>query len=484
VIKEIIEVFKKKSKDVLIIGDLMLDEYVFGSVKRISPEAPVPIVLEERTEWSLGGAANVALNCKGIGCNVNIIGVVGVNDHWGTRIISMLEANNISTNGIVKSSVRVTTRKKRIMAQNHQLIRTDMEDNFLLTDEEREQVYNNIDLMITSNTIVIISDYAKGVIDKALMQKIITKSCIVLVDPKGPNFSKYLGASYMKPNYKEFEEMCSFFQISVDSFKEKAYKVCEKLELQGIIVTKGEEGITYISREGEEIFSPSVKKDIFDLTGAGDTAISFIAAGLACNISMEQCLTLANQASAIAISKLKTYAVTLDDIVDEYIAPLEKYYTDWSILKNKLNQIKVAGKTVVLTNGCFDILHTGHIHILRESKKQGDILVVALNTDASIKRFKGEGRPVKPLIERANVMAAMSMVDFIVSFDEDTPLEVIKCLKPDILVKGVDYKPEQVVGYDVLKAYGGKVVIIGWKNQHSSTSLIKRLAQSDKILNT
>jgi D-beta-D-heptose 7-phosphate kinase/D-beta-D-heptose 1-phosphate adenosyltransferase len=478
--KDIINQLKESSlKKVIVIGDLMLDEYIFGSVRRISPEAPVPIVDEQKKEWSLGGAANVALNCKHIGCNVSLIGLTGKNDFANKKLRTMLKENNISLEGIIESSSRSTTSKKRIMAKHHQLLRIDKEDRSPLNKEELSSLLTKLVPCITKNSIIVVSDYAKGVITTQVMKEIITharnQKCMILVDPKGPNFDKYKGADYIKPNFNEFNEMLIFFELDPNQpFVENARKICKLLSLKGLIVTKGDKGIHFVTSH-ESVCLPAAQREVFDLTGAGDTVIAFLSLGLLNNLPMRTCLELSNRAAAVAISHIKTYAVSLDELIDKNEEPTEKYYSEWNKLKNELDVLRKEKKRIVFTNGCFDLLHSGHIHCLKEAKKHGDILVVALNTDESTKRLKGNSRPIKPLRERAHVMAAIGVVDFVTSFKEDTPANIIEFLKPDIITKGVDYIGKKITGDDIVKKYGGKTVRIGWKNDHSTTTLVQKI---------
>ncbi len=485
--KEIIEQLKNSShKNVLIIGDVMLDEYLFGDVERISPEAPVPVIKEEKRERTLGGAANVALNCSHIGCDVDLIGVVGDRDSAGEKLLSMLSGNYISTSGIFKSSQRVTTSKKRIMSRNQQLFRIDLEDNKNLLSKEREHVFGILNEKMKPNSVVIVSDYAKGVVTPEVMQRIVLlakeRGSLVLVDPKGPDFGKYKGATYIKPNFKEYKQIVSFFGLPLeDSILNNGRKICSLLSLKGLIVTKGEEGIEFISKD-KHINSPSFKKsEVYDLTGAGDTVISFLALGLLNNLPIEKCLSLANHAASVAILHLKTYAVSLDELVDKEFEISEKFFPDLVRLKIELDWLRLEKKRVVFTNGCFDLLHSGHIQLLKEAKKRGEVLVVAINTDKSIKRLKGEDRPVKTLVDRVRVMSAMSYVDFVTCFDENTPKRLIEYLKPDVLVKGGDYRAEEVVGYDAVQSYGGVVEIVNHPFQHdkgySSTYFVEKLGK-------
>ena len=482
--KKIINQIKRdfSEKHVVVIGDIMLDEYVFGDVTRISPEAPVPVLKETKKDWSLGGAANVALNCRHIGCNVDLIGVVGDCDLSGEKVSSMLKHSGISSNGLIKSKQRVTTCKQRAMAGGHQLLRIDYEDNKQLTKEEFAALVTKVEDLVTDESIVLVSDYLKGVLTQPFLEKIIeiakSRNCIVIVDPKGKSFYKYFGASYIKPNYKEYCQILSFFNLSEkDSIIENGKKICKLLELDGLIVTLGEKGIQFVS-EKENIFVPACEKEVFDLTGAGDTVLAFLALGFSVGLLLEQCLKLANRAAAVAVSHLKTYAVSLDELIDKNIEHSEKIFDNWAMLKIELDWLKTEDKKIVFTNGCFDLLHSGHIHILREAKQKGDILVVALNTDDSVKRFKGPQRPIKTLSERTHVLSAINSVDFVVTFDEDTPKELIEYLQPNVLVKGGDYQKEQVAGYDFMIKSGGEVCIVEFKKGFATTNLVEKIKQT------
>jgi D-beta-D-heptose 7-phosphate kinase / D-beta-D-heptose 1-phosphate adenosyltransferase len=483
--KNIIHYLKMaQPKDIIIIGDLMLDEYFFGTVNRISPEAPVPVLKEEKKEWCLGGAANVALNCKHIGCTVYLAGAVHTSDLEGSCVVSMLNQANIATQGIVRSAHRPTTCKKRILAKNHQLLRIDAEVSTPLSQTESEHIKAYFDAVIKPGAVVVLSDYAKGVVTDELAGYVIEQArkleCKVLVDPKGKSFLKYYGASFIKPNAKEFEEMVTSFNLNpTASLEQNGRELCNLLGLEGLIITLGEKGMAFVSPDYYFAIQ-GVSRDVFDLTGAGDTALAFLALGLANKLNLEECLKLANHAAAVAVSHLKTYAVSLDELVDRKYEPVEKIFYDWAPLKIELDWQRLDGKKVIFTNGCFDIMHPAHIHLLKECKKIGDILVVGLNTDESIKRLKGDDRPVNNLHFRSTMMAALGAVDFVVPFDQDTPAALIEYLKPDAIVKGGEYKPETMVGYDIVKAYGGQVLVIDTGLGHySTTNIIKSMVNKN-----
>ena len=469
-------------KDVLVIGDIMLDEYVFGLTHRISPEAPVPVLKVDHSESSLGGAANVAGNCQHIGFNVQLIGLVGHHDRQGKNIIDMLDEFKISSAGIIRSPHRVTTCKQRIMSKSHQMLRIDSEDNIPLSDWEFAEIVRRIDQLLTPNSIILISDYAKGLVTPEIISYLIAQAkkfnCLVMVDPKGPRFDKYKHVDYIKPNLKEFGQMVEFFGLSQeDSLVANGRRLCALLSLQGIIITLGDKGIIFIS-PNQHIESPSVRREVYDITGAGDTVFAFLALGLANNRTITECLKLANAAAAVAVSHLKTYAVSLDELNESLKATSGKVYTDWASLKIELDWLHAQGKRVVFTNGCFDIIHPGHIHTLTQAKSFGEILVVALNTDDSVKKLKGSSRPVHCLDDRMAVIAAMGVVDFVVSFEQETPQELLEYLRPDVLVKGGDYKAEEVIGYNFIKSYGGSVEIIDFVQGKSTTKTIKKMHMS------
>lgn len=466
-------------QDILIIGDIMLDEYIFGSTHRISPEAPVPVLKVDHSDRSLGGAANVAANCQHIGFNVQLIGLVGHHDREGKTIIDTLEEFNISVAGIIKSPHRVTTCKQRIMSKSHQMLRIDSENSVPLSDWEFAEIVRRIDQFIKPNGIILISDYAKGLVTPEIISYLVAQAkkfnCLVMVDPKGPQFDKYKYVDYVKPNLKEFGQMVEFFGLPKDdSMIANGRRLCALLSLQGIIITLGENGILFVSPT-QYIESSSVRREVYDITGAGDTVFAFLALGFANNRTIVESLKLANAAAAVAVSHLKTYSVSLDELHDSLKESSEKVYTDWASLKIELDWLHAQGKRVVLTNGCFDIIHPGHIHTLTQAKNFGEVLVVALNTDASVKKLKGPSRPLHSLEDRMTVMAALGVVDFVVPFEQETPKELLEYLRPDVLVKGGDYKVQEVVGYNFITSYGGSVEIIDFVQDKSTTKTIAKM---------
>ncbi len=479
--KEIINNLKGyRKKDVLILGDVILDEYLFGNVERISSEAPVPIVSEQSYEYCLGGAGNAALNCFNIGLNTVFVSMIGKGDFAGRNVLSLLKNANMLTDGLIESSERKTTLKKRVVVKNQQLICIDSESRNPLTQGELDLVIDKFESLVKPGMLVLISDYDRGFITPELLQHVILKAkelgCILLVDPSGPDYFKYKGVNYIKPNLKEIGEMISAFGLDEqDGLEINAQHLCTLLDLDGIFVTLGEKGIKFISND-KVISAPTQTKEIYGLAGAGDTVFAFIALGLSSNLTIETCLKLANKAAAIAISHVKTYVVGLDELLDRDMEYTDKIYSDWAHLKIELDWQSRGKKKVVFTNGCFDILHSGHVHLLKEAKKLGDILIVALNSDSSVKRLgKGAGRPINSLKDRAEVIAALGVVDFVVSFEQDTPEELLEYLKPDVFVKGGDYNAENMIGSDIVKRYGGRVKTINFLSGFSTTKIIKTI---------
>ena len=484
-------VLASEAKDIVVIGDLMLDEYLIGNVGRISPEAPVPVVREERREFSFGGATNVAINCRRVGCDVHLIGFVGDRDKTGSTLLSMLIKKGVFTEGIVKTPDRVTTRKKRIISNQQQLLRIDVEQTHEQSSFEFDSLLCKIHTVIKPGAFVLISDYAKGVISRPVVEEIVARAkvcnSIVLADPKGPDFDKYKGIDYLKPNLKEFKQMVDFFGLNhKHSVSFNGRKICQELDLKGIIITMGDNGLQFVAAPNssgdsesessavKDLFYPACKREVFDITGAGDTVLAFLAVGLANGFSMDQSLKLANVAASVAVSHHKTYAVGLDDLLEDKKIANEKIYSNWKNLREDLDWLRsVQKKKIVFTNGCFDLLHSGHIFLLQEARRRGDILVVGLNTDDSVKRYKGDSRPIKTLEERAKVLSVIDVVDYVVFFNQDTPEKLINFIRPDVLIKGGDYELEKIAGYDTVISYGGSVEVVDYKKGFSTTGLVE-----------
>ena len=473
---------KQNKKNILVIGDAMLDQYYFGSIDRISPEAPVPVFSVKEIENKLGGAANVVNNIINFGVKTSLVSSVA-KDKSGEILLELLKQKKITSNIIFKKN-DVTTTKIRSVVGNQQLLRQDFDAKLIsLTKLEESKIINKINKNIS---VIILSDYGKGFLSPALCQKIISKAnkekIPVLVDPKGSDISKYKNAFAVTPNKKE---ALSFTNMEDDIHHEKTLnKIRKENNIKNIIETNGENGINLYTDECHKKFPAVSPKQVFDVSGAGDSVISSIAVSLHADFNIESSLTLANIAAGTVISKIGTEPISLDDLKDFFItkdtnlANCKIFKLDE--MKSKAVQLKKQGKTIGFTNGCFDILHSGHVSYLNEAKKNVDFLILGLNTDSSIKKIKGSSRPIVDQQNRAQVLSGLSSVDAIVFFNENTPIKLIKTVQPHFLIKGNDYKVEEVVGYKEVKKWAGEVMLIDLIPGQSSTNIIKKISHSEK----
>ena len=460
--------------NIVVFGDVMLDRYVSGSVDRVSPEAPVPVLKPIKEEIRLGGAANVALNLSILGSKVSLIGIYG-KDSSSAQILKLLKENKIKSE-LVKSSLPTIT-KLRLLSSKQQLLRVDNEEEFTKDDWSSAKRRFDKSISLKSNNLLIISDYGKGTLQDipAVIRKAKKLNKTVLVDPKGDNFSKYKGADVITPNFSEFigevGPVKSEREITI-----KAKSLIKSLNLGALLVTRGSEGMTLFNKEkGKVVRSdfPTQAKEVFDVSGAGDTVIASLAAALSAGFDMSSAVKLANVAAGIVVGKSGTATASLSEIEPHFSG--EELTSSLSDVKKRSSMLKQDRKRLVFTNGCFDILHAGHVHYLEEAKKLGDELVVGLNSDSSVKSLKGKGRPVNNLEQRAKVLSSLRCVDKVVSFSDETPLKLIKAIKPDVLVKGGDYKVKGVVGHKEIKSWGGVVKIIPLVPGLSTTKIIKKL---------
>ena len=468
------------SAHALVIGDVMLDRYLIGSVGRISPEAPVPIVLLKDKNERAGGAANVAANLALLGIKTHLIGCVG-NDSEATQLTQLIAEAGIDTTGLIRSQQRPTIAKTRIVSGHQQMMRLDQESNEAFTAEENDALQANIHAALKAGPqIVILSDYAKGLLSLAVCQNIITQchnlKIPVLVDPKGSDYSKYQGATALTPNKKETAEACKT-DINDSDLISKANALKTKLGLQFFAVTRGEEGITLIDDTTHHL--PATAKQVFDVSGAGDTVIATLAAGLINGLSALESLQMANIAAAVVVGKVGTVPITKADLIEALNAEQGSMQAhkicDMSQLNAKITTWKSTGQKIVFTNGCFDLLHAGHVTYLEAAKKRGDKLILGLNTDRSVSAIKGPTRPVVNEQDRARVLAALESVDAVILFDEDTPLNLINTIKPNIIAKGSDYSADQVVGGREVESWGGEIALIDLVEGRSTSKLIKKM---------
>jgi D-beta-D-heptose 7-phosphate kinase / D-beta-D-heptose 1-phosphate adenosyltransferase len=481
---ETVKNFSQSDRWILVIGDLMLDRYLIGDVQRISPEAPVPVVLLKNQIDRAGGAANVAANLAGLGIQTHLAGCVG-EDTEGEILIGLVNRLGISTDAVIRSETRATTAKTRVMSSHQQIVRVDQEVTSTLTYEDCTQLRLRIDEALkNSPSAVILSDYAKGVLTPDVCQSVIMQcqqlSIPVIADPKGLDYQKYQGATALTPNKKEAAEACQVDINDTDSLLKKVEQLKNQLKLSFIAVTRGDEGISLIENNRQSHI-PATARQVFDVSGAGDTVIATLAAGLSSKLSPIDALQLANCAAGIVVGKVGTVPIALDELIHELMTKDASEQADkisgMEVLLAKVAGWRSQGKKIVFTNGCFDLLHAGHVTYLEAAKKTGDCLILGLNTDRSVSALKGPSRPVVHEKDRARVLAALESVDAVILFDEDTPLNLINAIKPDVIVKGDDYSEEQVVGGKEVKSWGGEVKLIPLVQGRSTSNLIEKMTQ-------
>lgn len=467
----------------LVVGDLMLDEYLWGKAERISPEAPVQVVDVLREDLRLGGAGNVANNLRALGCAVTVASVIG-EDENGWALLKAFNRQGIDTSAICQEPGRRTGRKTRVVAANQQIVRIDRESRDPLGPDAEQRLIAWLQQHVGRFQVVLISDYLKGVLTRSVLAAVIAaarqRAIPVLVDPKGNDYRKYCGASCLTPNRKEAETASGIVIRDQESLDKAARELMAQVELAHLLITRSEEGMSLFSRSGEAVHIPTVAREVYDVTGAGDTVLALLACGVAGGMSLADAARLANIAAGIAVGKLGTSTVTPDEII---AAVAQEHRDSDSKIKNRdvlaalLDQERGKGRQVVFTNGCFDLLHAGHVKYLQAARRLGDLLVLGLNSDASVRRLKGPKRPLIAEEERSHILAALDCIDYVCLFDEDTPLELITALKPQILVKGGDYTPEGVVGKDIVESYGGRVELIPFVDGKSTTSIIEKILE-------
>lgn len=459
----------------LVVGDVMLDCYWYGSVLRISPEAPVPVMRVENEEARIGGAGNVAVNSAALGARTYLLGLVGT-DARADQIEQLLRVQQVQFN-LQRVPECKTITKLRILSQNQQLIRLDYEDFFLNWDDSVLEL--DFAAQLPNIDVVILSDYGKGVFrnSNALIKAARAACKPVIIDPKGTDFSRYQGATLITPNLAEFEAVVGHCASDAE-IESRGIALRDDLMLDAILITRSEKGMTLLARDQPPLHLPTRAQSIFDVTGAGDTVVATLGVSIAVGLPMSDAVVLANSAAGIVVSKLGTGTVTPQELQSSLHRGQATYRSgilDETALQSQMRTARANGECIVMTNGCFDILHAGHIDYLQKARALGDRLIVAVNDDASVQRLKGVGRPVNSIENRMLVLASLECVDWVVPFSEDTPERLYCYLLPDLLVKGGDYIESDVVGGDCVKAAGGKVVIIDFLPGHSTTDLIQRI---------
>ncbi len=466
----------------LVIGDLMLDRYLWGKVERISPEAPVPVVLLDRETEAAGGAANVAANLVGLGIRTRLMGCIG-SDENGSRLKRAIHDLGIDTSGLLHVQHHPTISKTRILGGHQQMLRLDREMREPYSDADMQALTLLAHQMLADRpSIVLLSDYAKGVLTPALCQAVIVEArrigIPVLVDPKGRDYGKYRGATALTPNKRETAEACHTDVHDTPALLDAAAHLRRNLGLDFLAVTRGEEGISLLD-DDQVLHIPATARQVFDVSGAGDTVIATLATGLIAGLDRRNALHLANLAAGVVVGKVGTVPIKREELLNELLredsAEQADKICERDTLLTRVAGWRAAGQRIVFTNGCFDLLHTGHVTYLEAARKLGDKLVLGLNTDRSVSALKGPTRPVIHEQDRARVLAALESVDAVILFDEDTPLALIEAVRPDVLVKGSDYAEDQVVGGRETKAWGGKVALVDIVPGRSTSGIIDKL---------
>jgi D-beta-D-heptose 7-phosphate kinase/D-beta-D-heptose 1-phosphate adenosyltransferase len=472
---------------VLCVGDLMLDDFVYGEVTRISPEAPTPVLAVRHSEIEIGGAGNVARNIAALGARCIFVALIG-NDDAGlvlTNALGKLSGNVVPD--LVVDRARQTTRKVRFVSEHHSahLIRADWETAEPISAQSEAALIAYAEAALPQVGAVVLSDYAKGVLTPRVISAVIDGARRlgkpVVVDPKNHDYLVYRGATLITPNAKELAAAVHRPLASEAEIAEAAAELSQTIACDAVLVTRSEEGMTLHAAGEAPVHVPAYPVKVRDVSGAGDTVAAVMAVLLAMKTPFEPAMRAANAAAAVVVGKRGTATVSLPELRHRILpaaslAREDKIVFDWSVLDERLAQWRRQGLRIGFTNGCFDLLHRGHIRLMAEARAACDILVVGLNSDASTRRLKGNGRPINPAESRADVLAALEAVDLVVVFEQDTPLELIELVRPNVLVKGADYAREEVVGHDVVEAAGGQVVLVDLVPGHSTTNIVRRVA--------
>ncbi len=462
---------------VWVVGDLMLDEYVMGAVDRISPEAPVPVVRVRDTEYRLGGAANVARQAATLGAKVSLAGTVGA-DAAGEQLLRLCAGAGIDTRAVVELPGRATTRKLRVLGHSQQLLRLDWESAAPCPAPSTTRMVSKLAEEPRPDAIVL-SDYAKGVLTPETIAAVLPLrgAAPIVVDPKHRDFTRYRGATTITPNLRELEGAAgrSLDPDDVESIASVARRLAEEAGLDAMVVTLGDRGMLLVPAGAPYTAIPAAKREVYDVTGAGDTAVAVLAVSLGAQAPLLAATQIANAAAGVSVGQVGAVAVEPASIRNALAARPEGKVLQRDALAARAASWRMAGKRVVFTNGCFDLLHSGHLSLLESAAKLGDVLVLAINSDESVRRLKGAERPLVPQAERAALLAALSFVDAVTIFDEDTPLETLKAVRPHVLVKGADYRPDQIVGRELVEAHGGRVAVVPLVPDKSTSALVERI---------
>ena len=475
---------------ILCVGDLMLDDFVYGEVARISPEAPAPVLAVKRNETAIGGAGNVARNVASLGARCIFVGMVGADDA-ARDVIARLQADPLIEPSLVIDPTRPTTRKVRFVSEHFSthLLRADWEQAGAVGADLEGEIIARALATLPRVGAVVLSDYAKGVLTPRVTAAVIEAAnqagIPVIVDPKAADYAVYRGATVLKPNRKELAETMRLATLTEDDLIAGASKLNQELGTHAVLVSLSDDGLMLVPARGVPIRVPAYPVKVKDASGAGDTVVAALALMLAARADFEVAVRVANAAGAIVVGKPGTATVSVDELRHRLLpastlAAEDKVIYDRAILEQRLAEWRRAKLRIGFTNGCFDLLHRGHIVLMAQARAACDRLVVGLNSDASVTRLKGAARPIQDVASRAEVLAALEAVDLVVVFEEDTPLELIRQVRPAVLVKGGDYTRETIVGYDIVEAEGGEVIVVKLVPGHSTTSMVARSGKSAK----
>ena len=475
---------KLNTVSVLCVGDVMLDQYVYGDVDRVSPEAPIPVLNVNRRAHAIGGAGNVVCNIAALGGVAHLVAVIG-DDPAGAQVRGLLAGTSGTEPRLLVAANRPTTVKTRFIAGSQQLLRADDETIGSLEKGVLESVVASAGTVLGQPGLgaVILSDYGKGILPDAVIGQLIAASRAagvrVIVDPKGADYARYSGADVLTPNRKELSDATRMPTESPDEIVAAAEKLIETCGVRYVLVTRGAEGMSLVSAEGAPLHLPALAREIFDVSGAGDTVVAVLSSGLAAGMTVGEAAQLANVAAGLVVAKVGTAVVRNAELANalDAAATNSKIVVDEKQLAEQVAQWRSRGLSIGFTNGCFDLVHPGHVSLLEQADAHCDRLIVGLNSDASVARLKGAGRPVQNAAARGRVLASVAAVAAVVVFEDDTPVDLIRQIRPDVLVKGADYTLAEVVGGDIVQSYGGRVVLADLVDGFSTTETIARLTR-------
>ena len=466
---------------VLVFGDYMVDKYIIGNVNRISPEAPVPVIEVKNQSQKLGGAGNVINNIISLGANVKVLGCVG-NDDAGNFITNYFNNDKTNISYLKKYNQLSTIIKTRIVSKNQQFLRIDEEKKEPLLQEYYDYAKDNLDEIFCDIDVVIISDYAKGAVTKEIAQLLIKqankKNIPIIVDPKGNDYSKYVGATVCTPNVKELCDVVNKKIDNEDDILKYGYQICKENDIKYLCLTRSEKGISLINRNKEKFDFPAIAKDVIDVSGAGDTVVATMSLLLALKFPMDEICKISNIAASVVVSKFGTSTVSLNELICNISKTGEFKYQDIDTIKYIVQDLKEKGKKIVFTNGCFDMLHVGHLSSFKKAREYGDILIVAVNSDSSVKTNKGDLRPIISQEDRIEMLCALEYIDYVVLMEDKDPVNLIKIIQPDVSIKGEDWKDKIVPEKPVIESYGGKIQFIELNQGKSTTNIIKKVIKA------